>query len=75
MGKKKTPDIKTIRTIFMMLLACISFIMGFTVSDKWHSKLISNRQADIPYIRINPRNRLNYQKKVPVIFYPEIQID
>lgn len=71
MGKKTKRRNKILRTIFMILLACLSFMVGFSMSDKLQTRELSKRKADIPYIRIKPQKRPDYKDGIPIIFYSE----
>lgn len=63
MGKKTR--LKSIRATFMLLLSFLFFMLGFSVSDIWHTKADSKKKAAIPYIRINPHKQQNNQNEIP----------
>ncbi len=69
MGKKRR--LKTIRTTFMLLLSFLFFMIGFSVSDIWHSKAVAKNKASVPYIRINPHKQQNNQNEIPAFFIIE----
>lgn len=69
MGKKR--KLRTIRTTFMLLLSILFFIIGFSVSDIWHTKADSKKKATIPYLRINPHKQQKNQTGIPAYFIIE----
>lgn len=69
MGKKRR--LKTIRATFMLLLSFLFFMIGFSVSDIWHTKTISKKKSAVPYIRINPKKQQKNHTEIPAFFIIE----
>ena len=68
MAKIRKKDIALVRTVFLILLSLVSFVAGFSVSNKRYS---SERNPMVPRIRSVPEKFFVVPQNQTAMFYPE----
>lgn len=68
MAKIKKSDIALVRTVFLIFLSLVSFIAGFSFSNKQYSQ---KRNPDAPRIRSTPDRFFGVPQTQTAIFHHE----
>ena len=68
MAKIKKSDIALIRTVFLILLSLLCFVVGFSVSNKMYSQ---RRNPYVPRIKIRPNKSSGVPQNQTAMFYLE----
>ena len=70
MAKIKKSDIALVRTVFLILLSLVSFVAGFSFSNKKYSR---KRNPNVPHIRSIPDRYFGVPQNQTAMFYLEPQ--
>ena len=68
MAKIKKSDIALVRTVFLILLSLVSFIAGFSFSNKKYSQ---RRNPNVPHIRRTPDRYFGVPQNQTAMFFLE----
>ena len=71
MAKIKKSDIALVRTVFLILLSLVSFIAGFSFSNKKNSQ---KRNPNVPRIRSTPDRFFGVPQNQTAMFFLEPEV-